>query len=188
MMTEKIDRRIVKSQKAIRGAFLDALFEKGFEDITIKDITERADLSRKTFYLHYMDKYDLLDKIVDKHLEELREICEQKKDKGLIEGTIIWFEYFEKHKAFFTSLFQSTNTLSFRNRLLHFIMGEIDKKLSGSILNQEVDRHVVLKFLGTAVMGVMESYLLEEVEGDTETIAVQVGEMLKRNLPECNWR
>ncbi|WP_080875774.1 TetR/AcrR family transcriptional regulator [Oceanobacillus timonensis] len=181
-MPEKIDRRIMKSQKAIRKAFLDTLFEKGFENITVKDITEQADLSRKTFYLHYIDKYDLLDKVVDEHLKQLREICEQKKDKGLIEGTIIWFEYFEKHKAFFASLFQSANTVSFRHSLLHFMMDEIDKKLSESSLNQLLDRQITVKFLGTAVMGVLESYVLEEVNGDTQQVAEQVGEMLKRNL------
>lgn len=34
--------------------------EKAFKDITIKDITERADLNRGTFYLHYSDTYELL--------------------------------------------------------------------------------------------------------------------------------
>ncbi|MFD1064883.1 TetR/AcrR family transcriptional regulator [Oceanobacillus locisalsi] len=181
-MSEKIDRRIVKSQKAIREAFLDALLEKGFENITVKDITEQADLSRKTFYLHYIDKYDLLDKIMDEHLKQLREICEQKKDKGLVEGTIIWFAYFEKHKAFFTSLFQSANTVSFRHRLLHFVMGEIDKKLSESSLNQQIDRQIAVKFLGTAVMGVLESYVLEEISGDMQQVAKQVGEMISTHL------
>lgn len=181
-MTKKIDRRIMKSQKAIRGAFLEMLLEEEFDSITIKDITERADLSRKTFYLHYIDKYDLLDVIVDEHLEKLREICDQKKEKGLIEGTIIWFDYFEQYKVFFASLFRGITTSVFRNKLLAFIMGEVDKKLESSTLHQNIDRQIILKFLGTAVMGVLESYVLEEIEGDTETIAAQVGEMLKRNL------
>ncbi|MDY0404670.1 TetR/AcrR family transcriptional regulator C-terminal domain-containing protein [Virgibacillus sp. 179-BFC.A HS] len=181
-MTAKMDRRIMKSQKAIHRAFLDKLYEDGFESVTIKDITDKADLSRKTFYLHYNDKYDLLDKIVEKHLKELEEICDQKKDKGLIEGTIIWFRYFEDHKLFFASLFQGTSTVSFRNKLLNFIMEEVDKKLEASALPENIDRKIILKFLGTAVMGVLESYVLEDIDGDMETIAAQVGEMLKRNL------
>lgn len=182
-MAEKMDRRIVKSKKAIREAFLDLLLEDGFEYITIKDITERADLSRKTFYLHYIDKYDLLDKIVDEYLLELRKICDQNRSKGLVEGTIIWFDYFDQHRAFFTSLFRGTSTLSFRNKLLAFIIGELDNKLENSTtLNQNMDRKIVLKFLGTAVMGVLESYILEEVEGDMATVASQVGNLLKRNL------
>lgn len=61
-------------------------------------------------------------------------------------------------------------------------MEEVDKKLEAAALSKNIDRKIILKFLGTAVMGVLESYVLEEIEGDMETIAAQVGEMLKRNL------
>lgn len=80
---EKIDRRIVKSRQAIQTTFLQMLVKEGFDEITVKSITEQANLGRKTFYLHYVDKYDLLDKIVDDHIVQLREICDQKKIWGL---------------------------------------------------------------------------------------------------------
>ena len=179
----KIDRRIVKSQQAIQSTFLEMLVDEGFDDITVKSITEKANIGRKTFYLHYVDKYDLLDKIVEHHLEELREICDQKQNKGFIEGTIIWFDYFEQHKSFFASLFRSNSTLSFRKKLLTFIMGEIEKKLnSNGTLNQNIDKHIILKFLGTAVLGVIESYVLEDLIGGTEAVAKQVGQLVKRNI------
>ncbi|MEK5233789.1 TetR/AcrR family transcriptional regulator C-terminal domain-containing protein [Lysinibacillus sp. FSL K6-0232] len=180
---EKIDRRILKSQQAIQSAFLTMLIHEGFDDITVKNISEKANIGRKTFYLHYIDKYDLLDKIVDNHLKCLREICDAKKDKGFIEGTIIWFSYFQQHKLFFAALFRSESTLSFRKKLLTFIMGEIDKKLdSNTALNEQIDRYMILKFLGTAVMGVLESYTLDEIDDDIEAIARQVGILVKRNL------
>ncbi|PJN90144.1 TetR/AcrR family transcriptional regulator [Bacillus sp. mrc49] len=178
-----IDRRIVKSQSAIQSAFLEMLINEGFDDITVKNITEKANIGRKTFYLHYMDKFDLLDKIVDAHIKRLRVICDQKQSKGFIEGTIIWFEYFQEHKSFFASIFRSNGTLSFRKRILSFIMGEMDKKLNAkAALNQNINKNIVLRFLGTAVMGVMESYVLGEIDGDMESVAMQVGELLKRNI------
>ena len=72
-METNIDRRILKSQKAIQNAFLEMLLKDGFDMITIKELTEKADISRKTFYLHYVDKYDLLNAVVNKHLEELQQ-------------------------------------------------------------------------------------------------------------------
>ena len=57
------DLRIKRTQRAIKDAFYSLVEEKGFEHITVKDITERAMISRNTFYLHYEDKYDLLNKI-----------------------------------------------------------------------------------------------------------------------------
>ncbi|WP_212981769.1 TetR/AcrR family transcriptional regulator, partial [Bacillus paramobilis] len=59
---EKIDRRIIKSQNAIQSAFIEMLITDGFDKITVKNITEKANIGRKTFYLHYLDKYNLLDK------------------------------------------------------------------------------------------------------------------------------
>lgn len=53
MPRTKIDRRIVKTKRAISGALLQLLDTKEPEDITITELTTCADINRKTFYLHY---------------------------------------------------------------------------------------------------------------------------------------
>lgn len=68
-------------------------FWKDFDTISIKEITEFAQIGRKTFYLHYIDKYDLLDQIVSEKLIELEQISEAKKSLGIQEGTQLWFEF-----------------------------------------------------------------------------------------------
>lgn len=68
----KIDRRILKTQEALKAAIIDLMKEKSFDDITIQDLSDRANVSRGTIYLHYMDKYDLLDKLIETHIDELR--------------------------------------------------------------------------------------------------------------------
>ena len=60
---EKTDLRIRRTKKSIRDAFFELIDENGFDSVTVKDITERALISRNTFYLHYEDKFDLLNKI-----------------------------------------------------------------------------------------------------------------------------
>lgn len=55
-MKVREDRRIVKTKAALFNAFLDLLSEKLFEDITVNEICERADIRRATFYKHYNDK------------------------------------------------------------------------------------------------------------------------------------
>lgn len=178
---DKTDRRILKSRQAIQLTFLQMLVTDGFDEITVKHIAETANISRKTFYLHYLDKYDLLDKIVDDHIAQLREICDQKQDKGIIEGSILWFAYFEEHKSFFAALFKSQGASSFRKKLLSFTMGEINKKLNEDS-HPIIDRHIFLKFLGTATMGVLESYVLEEVDSDIETVAKQVVQLYEKHI------
>ena len=53
----------IKTKKKIAEAFKNLMIEKSFEDIRVQDITDLCNLTRLTFYYHYQDKYDLLNKI-----------------------------------------------------------------------------------------------------------------------------
>lgn len=55
-MRAREDKRIVKTKAALFDAFLNLLLEKLYEDITVNEICERADIRRATFYKHYNDK------------------------------------------------------------------------------------------------------------------------------------
>lgn len=59
-MEKKQDRRVRRTRKRLSQALLDLVVEKEYETITIQDITDRADLNRATFYLHYGTKEELL--------------------------------------------------------------------------------------------------------------------------------
>ena len=85
---KKEDRRIQKTKAAISAALFDLLEEKDFDQISINDIADRANVNRGTIYFHYADKFDLLDKIIEDRLEDLRAVCSPihwdstEKDKG----------------------------------------------------------------------------------------------------------
>jgi AcrR family transcriptional regulator len=53
------------TKQQIKKAFIDTIDEKGFNNLTVSDITRKAGVSRGTFYVHYTDKYDLLAGIED---------------------------------------------------------------------------------------------------------------------------
>lgn len=50
------DRRVLRTQAALHEAMISLMLEKGYEAITIKDIVDRANLGRSTFYAHYTGK------------------------------------------------------------------------------------------------------------------------------------
>lgn len=60
---KRTDRRVIKTKKAIRDAFAKLLAEKEIDNITIKEISEVADINRKTFYSYYSN--------IDQLVEEL---------------------------------------------------------------------------------------------------------------------
>ena len=60
MEPEKKDRRTRKTRQLLRDTLLTLLKEKRYEEISVQDIIARADVARSTFYVHYVDKDDLL--------------------------------------------------------------------------------------------------------------------------------
>ncbi len=69
MNIKKSDRRVSRTRRSLREALMSLILEKGYDAVTIEDITTRADTGRTTFYLHYRDKEELL-------LESINEVVD----------------------------------------------------------------------------------------------------------------
>ena len=59
-MARKDDRRVQRTRKILRESLLELILDQGYDDVSIQDITQRANLGRATFYLHYKEKDELL--------------------------------------------------------------------------------------------------------------------------------
>ncbi|WP_102349194.1 TetR/AcrR family transcriptional regulator [Bacillus sp. Marseille-P3661] len=68
MSETKTDPRILRTRKLIMDAFIELSSKKEFKDITVKDITSEAMINRATFYYHFQDIYDLLEKVLSEVL------------------------------------------------------------------------------------------------------------------------
>jgi AcrR family transcriptional regulator len=66
-----MDRRQRKTRAAILEACIDLMKEKDFQHITVGDIARRANINRGTFYLHFADKYDMLDSFENEMAEKI---------------------------------------------------------------------------------------------------------------------
>lgn len=155
-----MDLRVLKTQQAINTSFLSLFDTNEFDKITVKDITTEAQVGRKTFYLHYLDKYDLLDNIVDKKMEALHEICEAKRELGLREGTTIWFNYFEENRQFFTKLFNISIAHKYKHQLQKLIIDELSTKLKPNHPDLgEIDQQLFLKFVSSGIIELIDVFL-----------------------------
>jgi len=68
MTPTKTDPRVLRTRKLIMDSFIELSGKKEFKDITIKDITSEAMINRATFYYHFEDIYDLLEKVLSEVL------------------------------------------------------------------------------------------------------------------------
>jgi len=88
----KEDRRVRKTKKALREGLAELLMEKSIQNITVRELTDKADVHRSTFYANFNDIYDLYNQVEDAMLQELKEI--------------LYAEYNFDTKAFFGVLFK----------------------------------------------------------------------------------
>jgi AcrR family transcriptional regulator len=184
-----VDRRILRTQEAIKRAFIELMSEKNFEQITIQDIADRANVNRRTIYLHYMDKFELLDKLIEEHINELREMCELASETDELDGSVSWFEYFESNYSFFSAMLASKGAPFFRNRFLEFVVEDI--KNGWNITKGKyrgLSEDVILQFFGTAYVGAVEWWFKNEMPYPPQVMEEQVGVLLEsiEKLPQFN--
>jgi AcrR family transcriptional regulator len=68
MEGSKVDPRIMRTRRLLIEAFIRLAPIKSFKDITIKDITDEAEVNRATFYAHFVDKYDLQEAVLSENI------------------------------------------------------------------------------------------------------------------------
>lgn len=69
-MARRLDRRVLRTRKLLRDAMMALIMEEGYDAISIQDITDKANLGRATFYLHFKDKDELLAEVMQEFIAE----------------------------------------------------------------------------------------------------------------------
>lgn len=113
----KNDKRVRKTKEAIHLAFIELMEEVGFSKITVRMISERAQINRSTFYSHYLDKYDLLDKIEESILDGFKLMTEDAPIDYIIQGS-------QNYESLFLYVTRVTEYLYDNGKIFTLMMGE----------------------------------------------------------------
>ena len=85
METKKEDRRVRRTKKLLTQALTQLLQQKQVNEITVKELTDLADMNRGTFYLYYKDIFDMIEKIEDELFENLNGIIALRENADVTE-------------------------------------------------------------------------------------------------------
>ncbi len=104
------DRRVRRTQHLLAKALIELTLERGYEAISIRDITERADIGYATFFRHYRDKDELLKDVLDVVLAELLDLLSSPliQNNTAMVGTLL-FRYVQEQSAVVRVLLGSHN-------------------------------------------------------------------------------
>ena len=78
---EKVDRRIKRTQKLLQEALIALTIEKGYDAVTIHEITDRANVGYTTFFRHYPDKEALLAGVLNLMKDEFKVVLTPELDR-----------------------------------------------------------------------------------------------------------
>lgn len=171
----------MRTQEAIKKALLELMSEKSYDSMTIQDIADRANINRATIYLHYLDKYDLLDKVIEEHVTNMANLCELEPELDWIESTVLCMEYLERNYLFFSTMLSSEGATFFRNRFVRHNVEEFKKDVDvkvGKNLGQNED--IIAEFVANAYVGIVEWWIRNEMPYPPKEMAEKVGDLLER--------
>jgi len=104
MKQDKRDRRSQRTRQLVLSATLDLLFERPYDQITVQDILDRANIGRSTFYTHYFDKQDVLTSIVEQQIDLLnQQLAERDAGQTLIPSLEL-FQHVRQRKQYFCAM------------------------------------------------------------------------------------
>lgn len=159
------DRRTIKTERAIRNAFLQLLERKSINNITVAEISELADIGRGTFYLHYKDIYDLYEKIENEAFEQLGRFYDASFPSDNHPISLLAYiekstEYIYTNEKIFSLLMKSKNNILTTQKLKELFRSKIVRIIA--ILSEgkvsEYDT-VVTAFVISGVIGVLEEWI-----------------------------
>ena len=130
----RVDPRIIRTRQLIKAALIDLLQEMEISKITVNKIAERATINRVTFYLHYRDIHDMLEKMAQEMVEDIEKIMISTENLSDSSEDIEWLklvdllEYIADNAKFYKVVLGSRRTPIFTERLLNTLSDKITER------------------------------------------------------------
>ena len=125
--SQRIDPRVLRTRQLIRDAFIDLLQEIELEKITVNRIAERATINRVTFYLHYRDIPDMLERMADDMINEIHAILKEDSESVPVLDSdwsvlVKMLEHIAENSNFYKVVLASKRIPVFTERLMKLIV------------------------------------------------------------------
>jgi len=190
-MTKKQDLRVKRTKNSLNQALLTLMEKKDFPDITIQELADEAMINRVTFYLHYYDKYELLDQCVKDNLDAimLKHVTPVRHIKEGIVYTDVFYEIVtnvlksvERNERFFQIMFQSNYDKLIKEYFINLVKENFIPQLGEVLLKipSEWQKGIMVELVVSAILGVMGWWITSEKKESPEKIAeIVVGVVTK---------
>jgi AcrR family transcriptional regulator len=176
------DRRIRRTRKLLQDALISLMIENGYEDVTVQDIIDRADVGRATFYAHFADKRTLL----ASRIEDLRSALSQQQRQaggGADQGdtrfafSLPMLEHAREHLPLYSALVGRESGAFVMQRIHEMVADLVRDDLIGlGFARSSEKRDLLVQHVAGGFMAVMTWWL----EHGAKQSAIQVDSIFRR--------
>ncbi len=142
---DKQDRRVKRTQSLLAKALIALTLEQGYDAITIRDITQYADVGYATFFRHYHDKDELLQDVLEVVLDELMHVffASSYQEDPAVDGLLL-FRYVQQHSEVIRVLLSSRGSSSLIQRIIEAVSQDVLSRqtlVEGGVVPAEIAAH-----------------------------------------------
>jgi AcrR family transcriptional regulator len=176
----KVDPRVRRTRRMLRDALVSLILEKDYASISIKEITERAEVAYITFFRHFESLDQLLMEVLDEGLAELlghiETLAKQSETSALeTEGRLI-FEYIEQKADLFRILLKSQSVTRVRKKVIRNIAVIFQKScLPLARSDSQLTIAITSNHIATSLLALIEWWL----ENNMKPAPAQMGKVYK---------
>lgn len=164
------DRRVRKTQTAIKDALITLLEKKRFEEITIQEISNLADVNRSTFYTHFIDKYDLLDNMENEKIDEIRSFLESSKnddelkisESQLRETMDFVINSIGEHLDFYKLMFNLGKESNLHEKLYELLTGHLNHVVNDNDKIRDIPFPYFMSYVSGAGLSLIRHWVEDE--------------------------
>ncbi len=183
---KKVYRSALRSKKLIRQAFISLLKEKKLEQITVVEISERADISRNTFYAHYYDVYAVLEEYRSEMMQKLIGMLGSEPEEQSKEDYMPHFRqianYIDENKEDFRVLLETIPDVLVSSDMRDVMLHRASERLSAVKIADKTGFLVFCNVVISGFFSLMNLYLMDKTDLSAEAIVDHIEKIYRTGI------
>jgi len=180
------DRRTERTKAKILEALLELSKEKSINEISIRELTERAKIHRNTFYIHYTDVYGILDDLENHMCTVAAEATEQFTPQQLRENASdvleIIFSYLKERREYCMLMLENRTRISVGQKVLESVFEKYLTAFEDSCDRQAFAFQVQFRYCTSGVIGIVLYWIERGCMESPKEMAELTGKLMTKGL------
>lgn len=176
-MQKSCDRRVRKTEAQLVKGLTKLMKTKSIKEITVKELADEVDINRSTFYLHYKDIYDMVEKIENSLTQNLLTTLDELSKNRVTKSTIAEFLQ-DTYNIIYSNcdicavLLSKNGDISFHNKISKIIYDKTHAIIKNAMVDSSTENEVTIAthYFISGIVGIIEVWLQDITLGTPEYI------------------